>query len=157
VTAAGVSLAALVSARDSSIVVIYDPGDCFSCDALMPLLQDWAEAQELEGNEDDIRLAVVLTRRPSQEERDQLTLLWIWDDNVIGSDRVARLVGRAYRPEMVLFVDGQEVASEPYDPSLSPAVRGPIVEYVLRTLDQGRTPDGSVQPTSTAALEVPHA
>lgn len=108
----GVSLARLVPSADSSIVVIYDPGACFKCDSLMPRLLEWARLHPG-------RFSVALTRRASADEQAQMALLGIQPAAVVQRDPISFLGGRHYRPELVLFVNGREVHSEPYDNALS--------------------------------------
>ena len=119
----GRPLTSLVSPTDSSLVAVYDPANCFRCDALLPLLQAWATTA---GND---RFALVLTRHPTEEEQQQMALLRIAPAGVIRSD-YSIFYGRRFASELVLFVDGTEATSIPYEEIMSGMAFDPLIQYI---------------------------
>jgi hypothetical protein len=109
-TADGEEITGLVSQADTSVIALIDPASCFECDALMPRLQSWGQAHTE-------RFAIVLTRGASDEERIQMGLLRMQPAGTLFRSWAARALGRDYRPELLLLVDGRLVMREGYDPN----------------------------------------
>lgn len=124
VTEDGTAFEDLISTSDTSIVVVYDPALCFQCDVFMPQLQEWGAARAG-------RFALVLTRPVTDDERDKMALLRINPRGVVGA-RPSLVTGRRFKAEILLYVNGVEVLTEPYDPSLDAAGSSPVVDYVLQ-------------------------
>lgn len=130
-TASGDSLASLVPSTGSAFVIVYDPSDCFRCDSFMPLVQ------ELEAATPE-RVKVVLTSNPTEDERVQLALLGISSDQVLRSSRFYRWTGGGYTPEVIMFEDGVEVASEPYRAGSFFVEEGSVIERIISEVDSVR-------------------
>lgn len=122
----GSSLASLVSATDTSFVVIYDPANCFRCDVLLPLLQSWATTVDAD------RFVLVLTRPPTEEQRHQMALLRIAPIGVVRGD-FHLFYGNRYASELLVFVDGTEVSSIPYDENMAGMPSNPILQYITES------------------------
>lgn len=89
--ASGSTIAAsLPATSDTSVVLVYDPSDCFSCDGQ---LARWRRVGEARGW--SVRL--LLTREPGPDERVQLRLLRVTPDGVIRGPAARLSTPRAYR------------------------------------------------------------
>lgn len=88
-------LADLLNATDTTIVLVYDPGECFTCNTV---LQQWLERERAHPG----TLRLVFTRFPSVQERARLDLYRLRYDGDLVS-------WRASIPRVYVF-DGKIVA-----------------------------------------------
>ena len=77
----GRTLGQLVSSRDSSVILIYDPGDCFVCARVLPR---WLEGARSHRG----RFALVFTREPTRRERSDWTALHVREAGVLAGRHV---------------------------------------------------------------------
>jgi hypothetical protein len=101
----GRTVLSLVSSRDTSVVLLYDPARCLTCDATMPMWLEW-------GHKNPGRFAFILTRRPMDAEQKELTLLHIPYNGILGRSPInffnkPRSLASAY-----LIVGGRLVATD---------------------------------------------
>lgn len=101
----GGSVASLVAAADTGVVLLYEPSDCFVC---YGSLQPWL----LWGRTHPGSLALVFTRPPTADERVQLATYRIRADGVLRPTLRDRLA-RPEAPLEMLVVDGRVVARAP--------------------------------------------
>lgn len=97
----GESIRTLTVGYDTTIALIYDPADCFTCSGV---LADWIEAQQSR----PIRVLLILTRAPVASEARMLTAFRV---------PVAGILAQSWRPsphapsKEALFVHGEIIAS----------------------------------------------
>lgn len=92
----GRTIEALVAGRDSVTLLLYDPGDCFSCDQQ---LADWLEWRHRAPD----RVKLILTREPDAREQVALRLHRIRPDGTLSATwRYANIP----HPARFFFVDG---------------------------------------------------
>ncbi len=95
----GEPLAAMLSSgSDTSVVLVYDPAECFSCDGQ---LSRWVQLGQQRGW--PIRL--VLTRTPTAAERNQLLLYRLPPDGVVRGAADGLATPRVYRFAREALVD----------------------------------------------------
>lgn len=130
-TATGLHFAEISERADTTLIIVYDPEDCFQCDALLSIVQEWAYDSEE-------KLQFVLTKRPSVEEQKQLRLLWINTEHIAKRGLLRRLIGGRFAPEAILFVNGVEVASEGYRPSGEGVSEDGVLIDIIRDVERKR-------------------
>ena len=115
---------------DSTIVLLYNPADCMRCDPDMPL---WLEYSTLLPD----RFLLLLTRTPSDSEREQLVAMQVAARGTIKSHAPWNVLrGRGSR--LLLFVGQRRVAAHAL------AEQGPIKDMMRRGLEsQLGTPDSA--------------
>lgn len=130
-TREGTDLGALVS-EDSSVVVVFNPANCFRCDDLMPMWLKWAQMHPK-------RLAIVLTREPTKDERLQMESLKIPLAGVLVKPRFSWLLGIRYNQKILLYFKREEVGHEEYGPVFAGT---PIQKYVRDEIQLALDADG---------------
>jgi hypothetical protein len=102
----GQTVGEFVSASDTSVVLLYDPSDCFSCSGV---LAQWIELRR----QIHARVYLVFTRKPTDSEERQLAVYRVKSDGFLAkggrSDQIRT-------PTEHLFIHG-ELADPPADPS----------------------------------------
>lgn len=101
----GRALTAITTASDSLLLLIVDPGDCFSCS---PRLSNWTLAYSAGKS-----LSVVLSRSPNQLEQQALARMRV---PLLGSLKSVPNPEQFRPPMLLLFVNGKEVLSEALPP-----------------------------------------
>jgi hypothetical protein len=72
----GGDIASIVSARDSAVVVVVDPGEAFNCMTALAAWREWGRSRPE-------RFTLVFTRPPSTVEQRNLRLLRLQSDAVL--------------------------------------------------------------------------
>ncbi len=75
----GRSVGDLLSPETASVVLVYDPSECFSCTGLLP---QWIEL----GREWSVPVRLVLTRQPTPAETNKLKLLRVIPAGVLKAE-----------------------------------------------------------------------
>lgn len=102
----GRPLEALVEHGDSSIVLAFNPGNCFKCDVLLAL---WTEWRDLHPS----RFALVLTRVATKDEQDKMRMLNLKPAGTVKRRPLAWLLGSRYEQWVFLVAEGHIVSNEP--------------------------------------------
>ena len=101
----GGTVASLVAASDTAVVLIYKPSDAFVCNGSLQPWLSW-------GRRHPRAFALVFTREPTPAERRQLATYRIHPDGLL-QRRTLDVVNPPRSPVELLLVRGRLVATEP--------------------------------------------
>lgn len=121
-------LPALAAEKDTVVVLMYDPADCFSCSAPYGAWLSWERGGESR------RVNLLLSRQPSRDERTQLDLARLAERAILDQGRGPG------NPVAWVFVRGIAVDSAKTSSGMSRLVGKYVTPPVTKDSAAGRSP-----------------